>query len=259
MKTRIYSLTFLLLLVLFTSGCDRGTFCEKGKGELVTQELTLSSFTGFDNTIAADIVLTQGETQSVSITAQQNIIDKLKTNVSGDVWTIDFKGCVRTKSDVKIEITVPNLTLVGISGSGRVTATNRFTELGDVVLDISGSGHIALDMDANDVTIKISGSGSIEQGLRANVVSSKISGSGNIELSGTCNDHSYRVAGSGDLHAFELETRNSTVKIAGSGNAEVRASESLNVSISGAGNVSYKGTPTIDVNISGSGNLINAN
>lgn len=253
-----------LLLALFiilgtTASCERGVFCTKGKGDLVTVTFDLETITGFDNASSADVVLTQGEAQSVKVTAQQNIIDRMKRKVSGGNWNIDIDGCISTGKDILVEITLPKLEFAGISGSGTVTATNRFTDLDNVTLSISGSGDMILDMDASHIEASITGSGNIDMDLTATSVTANTSGSGEYRLSGTTDNLSHRVTGSGKCAAFDLDTKTADINVTGSGDCETTVSESLDVSISGSGDVKYKGQPGINVEITGSGNLINAN
>lgn len=267
MKTRTITLVrkqAFLLMALFiiistTSSCERGVFCTMGKGELVTATLDLPTITGFDNASSADVIITQGETQSITVTAQQNIIDKMKRKVTGGTWDIDIDGCISSHKDITIEITMAKLEFAGISGSGTVTGTNRFTELADVALSISGSGDMYLDMDASRIDATITGSGGMDMDLNATSVSASTSGSGDYKLSGTTDTFSHDVTGSGNCEAFNLDSRTASIKVTGSGDCETTVSESLDVNITGSGNVSYKGQPGINVDISGSGSLINAN
>jgi hypothetical protein len=267
MKTRTISLIrnqAILLLALFiilgtTSSCERGVFCTKGKGELVTVTLDLPALTGFDNASSADVVITQGEAQSVKVTAQQNIIDKMKRKVSNGTWSIDIDGCISSHKDILVEITLPKLEFAGISGSGTVTATHRLSELGDVSLSIAGSGDMVLDMDATSIDASISGSGSIDMDLTATSVYTSTSGSGDYKLSGTADDLNYNLTGSGKCRAFGLNAKTAEINVTGSGDCETTVSETLDVSITGSGDVFYKGQPVINVDITGSGSLVNAN
>jgi hypothetical protein len=260
MKSRIFSLAFALFIILVTSsGCEEGAFCTAGKGDLVTQTVDVANFTGFRSMGSADVILTQGEAQSVTVTAQQNIIDKLKLEVNNGIWSIDWEGCIRRIKPITIEITLPTLTFAAIEGSGNITATNRFTELDRVELGIEGSGNIDLDLDANSVETWISGSGDIAMDLTAASLDTRTSGSGDYTLSGSADQFNHRISGSGSCAAFELSTNRTEVSVTGSGDCRVTVSDYLNVDISGSGDVHYKGQPTIDVSISGSGNLINAN
>ncbi|MEM7037327.1 MAG: head GIN domain-containing protein [Bacteroidota bacterium] len=239
MKTRILTLA-LLALVLFTSSCEKGVFCTKGEGAIVEQALELPPITGIDMCLAGDVALTQGEAQSIVVHGQQNIIDKLKFDVKNGVWTIDVDGCVNYKDNLRFEITLPTLTDAHVTGSGDIWTTNHFTELTNVATSISGSGDMDLSFDAN-------------------TVDTDITGSGNYDLTGTCATHDFKLSGSGNLDAYEFTTSTSAIKISGSGDAEISATDQLDARISGSGTISYKGNPTIDVDISGSGDLINAN
>lgn len=238
MKTK--SIILAALVLLFFTSCEKSILCEKGKGAEVTQTLELPPIEGLSLCIAANVNLTYGEEQSISVTGQQNIIDNLKLDVDNDVWIIDGKKCMNYKKDLVIDITLPTLKEVKISGAGDVRSTNHFPEQGDLTLGISGAGDLDLSIDALALT-------------------SKISGAGDIVLEGTATSADHKVSGSGDVAAFEFPTADVDVKISGAGNMKVNATETLDVVISGSGDVYYKGNPTMNVDISGAGDIHNAN
>lgn len=78
-------------------------------------------------------------------------------------------------------------------------------------------------------------------------------------LEGNTNDLRIRVASSGNVQAFRLDAQDVDVDIAGSGDVDVVAFNSLRVRIAGSGDVRYRGNPTLDVDITGSGSVIDAN
>ncbi|UCG09227.1 MAG: DUF2807 domain-containing protein [Desulfobacterales bacterium] len=78
---------------------------------------------------------------------------------------------------------------------------------------------------------------------------------GSINLSGEADESNAAISGSGKINAFDLETKNVSVTISGSGDCRLNASESLNATISGSGDIYYKGRPKISTRISGSGSL----
>ncbi|MEM8909300.1 MAG: DUF2807 domain-containing protein, partial [Bacteroidota bacterium] len=85
MKKFTYS--FLALLILFATSTQAQNWWGKsikGEGPIVTETLDLSSFTGIGLGISADVLLTHGSEQSVKVEGQANIIENLKTKVSGD-------------------------------------------------------------------------------------------------------------------------------------------------------------------------------
>ena len=234
-----------LLAIALTTSCgigddDTNIFgCEKGTGGIVTDTLDVVDFNGIELDCAATVYLTQGNDFEVIVEGQQNMLDLLETDVDNDVWEIKFKDCVKDGDDVEIYITMPEITYLKACGSGEIKGENTF-DVGDMVLRVSGSVDIDVDIEADDID-------------------GKISGSGKLILEGSGDDFDFEISGSGKLKAFPLEVNKMDIKIRGSGDAEVFTNEELKVKISGSGDVYYKGFPTIEVDISGSGDVINSN
>ena len=211
-----------------------------GRGAIETRTLVMDDFTGFKNTISADIYISQGDEQKVIIEAQENIIDILSLDrVESGFWTIkyddlDFVGRIKP---VKIYITVPSLDKLETSGSGDVRGETSFTDLDKLELVVSGSGNIFLDLESEALELTISGSGNINLSGEAKTIGAKISGSGNIK-------------------AFDLLSNRVICRIAGGGDGRLSVEDHLIALISGGGDIIYKGTPEMHVRVSGSGKVI---
>ncbi len=215
-----------------------------GEGAISTQVLSLSDFNEINLSISSNVTVTQGTTQEVKAIGHPNIIEKLKTAVSNNLWNIELEGGCYGDYQLFIEITVPNISLLKISGSGNITV-NDFSNQSALKSVINGSGDMILNK-FEGITIfdaTLSGSGSF-------------TANNDITTLGTSNITS---SGSGNYLGFEISSNNSTVNSSGSGSSEFTTVSLLNVTLSGSGNVSYKGTPTITQDITGSGSLINAN
>lgn len=240
---RIYLVGFLLASL--TSGCiidindDGLQTCIRGEGGIVTEELNMSSFTGFDLQIAADVYVTQGSEFKVVAEGQANIIRDLELDVRNGFWQIEFDRCVRRMDDLRIYITMPEIDEIEVSGSGSVYGENVF--------------------DVNDILLRIDGSGDMDLALNADDIEANIDGSGGIRLEGTADDIFLRITGSGLFRAFDLTCNTANVRVDGSGDAEVSVETELNVRITGSGDVLYKGNPSVDADIDGSGRIIDAN
>ena len=246
MKTKNIALLFVTLFALaLISSCSMiSTDCVKGKGTITTSELSIGNFTGIDLAIANDVTISQGAVQKVEVTGHPNIIDKIKTNVSDNVWRIDFKsGCYKDYK-LSVNITMPVLNYVGLSGTGDVTV-NDFTEQSKLALDLSGTGDIILNNfeGIDNLSILLSGTGDI----KANK---------NISTLKTLN---CGISGTGDYIGFNISCENSTVNSSGTGDCQLTVSKTLTAKISGTGNIYYKDQPTINKNISGTGSIINKN
>ena len=244
MKTIIkYHLSTLIILLNCIS-CSTDDLCIQGVGEIITKEINIQEFNGVRLKISDNVIITQGPVQKVTITGQENIIEHLKTDVNTGIWDIDFQNGCFNGYELQINITIPSIDKIYISGSGNIIV-NDFENQNNMTLKISGSGNINLN--------KILGI----QNLIA-----KISGSGDISLQdgfSTMESLEISMSGSGSFNGFIAPTRICDISNSGSGSNKVHVLENLGLSISGSGNTYYKGMPQITESISGSGAIINAN
>lgn len=244
MKTlSLYFFAIMFISFSFIS-CEKDTLCTKGEGTITTRTLDIPSFTGIDLVQAGDVIFTQGATQTVVANGHPNIIDKIEKDVSGGVWAIDFERGCYDDYELTLNITVPDLNEVLLSGAGNITIGD-FLDQGDLDLNISGSGVIFLNSfsGTQNLDVDISGSGEVQ-------ANSSFPSLERIDLN---------ISGSGQFDGFLLETDECYIKVPGSGDSYVHVNEKLDVKISGAGNVYYKGFPEIDKDITGSGTVVNSN
>lgn len=251
-------LIFAIASFVLTS-CTDGIFGIKGDGPIVTQELTFNELEGVNMMIAGNVHLTQSDEQVITISAQQNIIDNLKTSVSGGVVDFDFDRNVKSHDGVDIYMSISNLSLVSLSGSGDINTTDTFNIDGNLRLVLSGSGNFNIEANANEVYSNISGSGDFTINTVTEYLECGISGSGKYTLSGLATEADYSISGSGNFEALELATKKTSIDISGSGDLRVNVSDELNIKISGSGDIYYIGNPRINTDISGSGNIHNSN
>lgn len=222
----------LLCGTLFTA-CDEE--CISGSGTVVSQELNVPPFQSLALLGSAEVIIREGNTQLVEVEGQQNIINLINTDVRGGHWDIFTEGCVRNSRGLTYYITVPNLELIGLSGSGNISTENT--------------------LNSDELSLVLSGSGRIDVRAECSEIISNITGSGVIRIAGTAEDAQVMISGSGGYQGFELETETTRVNISGSGDADVTVSELLQAIITGSGNVIYRGNPTVDTNITGSGTV----
>lgn len=228
----------LILAGSFTS-CKKHLFNSiKGKGETVTETRDLSGFNKISLDIDADVYYTQDSVYFVEISAQQNILNVITTEISDGELEIDSKKWIRKHSGIKIIIHSPDLREVDLSGSGNFESAGMLTTT-NLELEVSGSGNISF------------------AGVTISVLDADISGSGNIHIyGGAVISQEAEVSGSGSIEMHSLTANQSTAKISGSGSISVWAMNQLNATISGSGDIKYKGNPVINTSISGSGSVI---
>ena len=204
----------LCLGLITISSCNLNAI--HGSGVSKTETRAVSSFSKIDLLGSSDVQVSVGSDTSVAVTADDNILAIIETTVEGDTLKIDSKKSYSTSLGVKVNITVPALNAVSISGSGDIQVTGLKTG----------------DMDAS------------------------ITGSGNVTLSGVVDKLHGRILGSGDLRAGELAAKHVKVGVTGSGDAAVRAIEELDASVTGSGDVRYSGSPPqVRRSVTGSGDI----
>lgn len=242
---RSISISSLLILAFFgwfgTSCTDVG-ICRRGSGPIQSDTLSFSAFTGVELAEMATVTLTQGNTQSVVFTGNENVIESLDSRVENGHLVIELDGCFTTY-DLEVAITLPSsqaLTALVVSGAGSIQSQGSLVSASDLDLVVSGAGNITLSTEAQAVT-------------------STISGAGDINLIGQATAHKATISGSGDLASFDFPVDTADITISGTGRADVTVSQDLTVEISGAGSVFYKGNPTINQTISGTGKVVDAN
>jgi hypothetical protein len=230
-KAYLYLLSFLFLPVISNAQPI------SGQGDVVKQEIQLETLKGVKLGFSGDIILTQGSPQKIVLEGQQNIIDNIKRDVNDGIWRVNYERGVIQSKPVKVHITLATLEEAVVSGSGHITGTNTFQNLGDFDAVISGSGGIDLSVNAGDVE-------------------ANISGSGDISLKGSARTLEARISGSGEIRASDLQTSDCEVSISGSGDATIHCTSSIETAISGSGDVRYKGNAEkVKASISGSGDV----
>jgi len=238
MHTKILSAFLgLAVIVLTITGCIiviNGKSVQ-GSGNIITQEREVSEFSKVHLKGSGKVFLTPGEKQSLEIKTDDNIMPLIESDVSGNKLTISHGNHHLRPTSFEAYITLENLEGVRISGSGDIIGKGRFVT-DTLYAEISGSG----DMDLE-----------VETGL----LETKISGSGSIHLAGKAEDYTVSISGSGKINAFDVDAKHVSLKVSGSGDCRVSASESLDAKISGSGDVYYRGRPQINTKISGSGSL----
>jgi hypothetical protein len=230
--------TLVLLFTATISSCKKDCFAIKGKGDKVTQSYTLPAFTMIRNSLSADVYLTQDSVASLSVKGQSNILDILELKVENNELSIGFKNkCGSIKyDDLEIDIHLPTLEKIDISGSGNVQTMNQFTS-NSFQMNVSGSGNITAAI------------------ISSTIVKGNISGSGGLYLSGATPIEDFTISGSGDIRSYALSSDHSSISISGSGNADVYVNDHLDARISGSGDIKYKGNATVNSSISGSGSV----
>ncbi|HET6994238.1 MAG TPA: DUF2807 domain-containing protein, partial [Chitinophagaceae bacterium] len=135
MKYIVTTIFVATILMVFPS-------CRKviGEGPIVNETRSVSNFTGISAEMSGRVNFNIGPNFKVEVTAQQNILNVLNTNVVNGVLHIDFKNGVRVRSyqDLIINVTAPYADYFRLSGSGQMNVFGTVTA-NNLKLSMSGS------------------------------------------------------------------------------------------------------------------------
>ena len=237
--TKIQVLLALFLLLLGTSSCLDEMFIY-GNGISRTETRNAEGFNQITSNGDFNVTVMPGNSYSVEITAESNLLPYISTNVDGKTLRIRTTGIhsLRQSEPIEIFITTPVLNGLSLSGSGMIE---------------SGS------FMSTEFNLSVSGSGDIKTKISTDMVKADVSGSGTILIEGDAANTNFVISGSGKIKTYNLLQKQCQAAISGSGDMYVNASQLIDARISGSGRVYFVSHPTLHTSISGSGDVVDKN
>ena len=230
--------TLFCISVLFLS-CKEEVV--RGKGNMTTEGRTLQQFDKIIIDITADATIEVGKPHAVEVKAQSNLMEHIKTEVTGNTLRIYNDGIIINNSDMKVAIQVPSLTALELKGAADVRTTGDINGP-DFKLEVLGASEIDIDeLHVDNLDVKLSGASELQ--INRGVVGKA----------------KYKVTGAGEIRAEAVETKDVAARVSGAGEMSLFVTEKLDADVTGAGEISYKGHPQITSDITGAGELINKN
>lgn len=227
---------FFALVFFFSCSREKEVI---GSGKVITQSREVGDFSRISFSGMGDLLISQSNYPGLSIDAEDNIIDFLKTEVYDGTLHVNFKDAnafnIHNTKPIVIKASVTKLEGIRFSGSGSIATQNQ--------------------LDINDLKLSISGSANVDLNVKGNKLTTILSGLGQITSRGSVNSQEIWLSGSGIYQGQDLTSETVTINLSGAGKVTIDAKRSLDVSISGAGTVWYLGDPKIHQVISGSGKL----
>ena len=130
-----------------------------GSGQLATQSRQVSGFTSVELTGVGELSIDQTGTESLTVSAEDNLLPLLTSKVEGDTLILGKKPNNRivTTKPITYTLTMKDITGLAVSGSGTINAPKLTTAA--LRIEISGSGVITTAGNVDDQSLEISGSG----------------------------------------------------------------------------------------------------
>lgn len=233
----------LLLAMLSCNFLNRGVEQVVGEaidlsGDMQSEDRPVSGFSKVQLDGFGSLNITMGDTESLTVEADSNLISHIITEVRGDTLIIRMEENLRLVNmitEVTYTLSAVSLESVRLSGLGDINVGPLETDTMTVTQD--GAGMISLDQ------------------LTADRLDANLSGLGSLTVRGKVTEQKVDLSGAGAYQAGDLESETASVTLSGLGNATVWVTGSLDAELSGAGSLEYYGNPQVSQNDTGLGNI----
>jgi hypothetical protein len=232
MNRRSAALCFAFLLSL--GACYPSV---RGNGQPALETRPLEGFVDVDSSGAFDVRVEHGDTYSVAVAIDSNLLPLLETRVVGTTLRItSHYHLERALPGPHVMVRMPSVAGATLSGSGRLA-----------VLSVH---------ETRPVALRLSGSGNMDFAGTAPVVEAHLGGSGDANLAGSTERVTFDLAGSGTIDAANLLAAAGSIELDGSGNVRATINGPAQVSLSGSGDIDLFGDVTLQQSSkSGSGSI----
>lgn len=214
---------FLLLLSSFTLATSAQV--EQSR------EVILKNFSEIHVNTGIEVIITQGETESARIVADESLIDAVVVEQSGNSVNIKWKLIKSTRKrwltrTAKVFITYKNLNILEASDGSSVKTENAIKS-GILNIAISSGAIVSATLDCPQLDIKTSsGASAFLKGAAAKLTLESSSGS--------------------RVNTTELLSNYANVTASSGADVKINVSKELQATASSGGNIGYKGSPVVE-------------
>jgi len=196
-------LLFFVVLAGLLAACSSITGIQ-GSGTSKTETRNVSGFKEIKANGAINLEVSIKPEYSVTVEADDNLLEHINTDVNGDTLIIENRGeKINPKRKINVRITMPELVDLEINGAS--------------------AGSVA--------------------GVKTDKLHLSISGASKLKIDGEIRELKAQVAGASSIDAESLKTENANVEASGASSMTVNAAGDLSANASGASSVKYIGEP----------------
>jgi hypothetical protein len=203
-----------------------------GSGNLETEEYAFANFTRVEVSSAFVFEIKQSGSYSINVTADDNVIDRVRISQDGQTLKIRIGGVPTSFRNVTLKavVTMPQLGSLTVSGAS-VGTLSDLTSTEGLNITVSGASIVEGDITAGDIGFDVSG---------ASIV----------QLEGSADDMVAVIGGASIFTLEDFTVNNADVNISGASTGVINLDGRLDANVSGASTLLYVGDPlmgTIDV------------
>ena len=259
-------LFFMLVSLLANTSIVSAQKKLKGNRNVITEDRGISEFNAIEIKSKIDVILVQGNDQSVSVETDENLQSAILTEVRSNTLVVKILKKISKKKVLAVYITV-NQSLEKITTKDKATIkTDGSFNFDNITIDAEGSSKIVMDLkaekvilnnnesanvnvtiNATNLTINASNKGKSNINVSSRTAELSAQGSTTIELIGDCEDMFVTAENKSNIKASKLECNTIFVTASDTSDVYINARESVTISAINTTEVYIFGSPKITV------------
>ncbi len=205
----------------------------KGNGKVVSEEREVKNFHGLEAGGVFQIFYRQGDSLSLTVETDENILPDIKARVKDGILELETKGNISDITKLNVYITSPVLDYVNISGASSFTSKGR--------------------INSNSFDLETSGAAQFTSGLRSKETKIDASGASHITLHGSTKVLNIELSGAAHFKGSDFEAEVVNADASGASQLKLNVGKQLEAEASGAANIIFRSKTKIVTHISTSG------
>lgn len=215
----------LLSLTLFSCNFDMNfSTGVRGNGNVQTEERAINeSFSAIKATEGLDVYLTQGNNESITIEADENLHELIITEVIDGVLKIHTSENIGRSTAKKIMVSFKDVNAITSTSGSDVYSTNT--------------------INANHLKLKSTSGSDMKLDVNTSVLECESTSGSDLRLSGKTVKLIAEATSGSDIKASDLKAESSQVKATSGADITVNTSKELTAKASSGGDIKYYGNP----------------
>lgn len=177
------------------------------KGPVEEKSLDLTGFNAINVNGSSDMIITQSESFSVKVKANEEAFEYLDYEVEDGVLIIKTKDNVQIVAQTyEVYVTLPCLENLVVNGAADADI-HDYSSAKDLTVLVNGAGDFEISsVKVPSLSFTVNGAGDIDATeLDVESIAVRVNGAGDVNLSGKATKADFSVTGAGDIDAYDLE------------------------------------------------------
>lgn len=236
----------------------------KGNKIVITEDRGISNFNAVEVKGKIEVILTQGNDQSVTVETDENLQFAIVTEVRNNTLIVNLSKKISKKKALNVYITIDEfVNRITTKDKAKITSDGLFN-FNDLTIDAEGNSKITMDIKSEQftlnnnesanvnftintehITINANKTGKAKINLSANTAELLTQGNSTTELSGDCNDIFITSENKSNVKAGKLECDDAIVNASDASDVRVNSNTSITVSATNSAEVYIYNNPKI--------------